>query len=109
MTSMESWQNLITYLNSNPHDFSTVPKINREKLWFFAETDGKYIFIKNAQRQRPSCQLSTTRRITYTDFDVVYSYYQRWASGEVGVRDEVRKKSRNTAYIFGLITFLREG
>lgn len=36
---------------------------------------------------------------------IVYSYYSKWADGNVGVRDEVRRQSRNTAYVFALISY----
>jgi hypothetical protein len=44
------------------------------------------------------------RTISKKDFLFVHSYYGRWVDGETGVRHEVTRKSRNTAYIFALIS-----
>lgn len=42
--------------------------------------------------------------ITKDDFLNVAGYYERWKNGETHLRQEVREQSRNTAYIFGLIS-----
>ncbi len=107
MTEREAWQKIITELSATPGDFKTVPKTRREPVWFFAKTDGDNIYVNNAKQMRPSSRLTTPRIITYADFNTVRSYYSRWSSGEVGVRDEVRQLSRNTAYIFALIDYFQ--
>lgn len=104
MAELELWKRIIGELTSNPDDFKTVPRINREPVWFYAETDGESIYVDKAHQKRPSCQIALKRRIKYSDFETVYRYFQRWNVGEVGVRDEVRQLSRNTAYIFALIS-----
>lgn len=47
--------------------------------------------------------MSKQRSISENDFLQVFSYYDRWINGEVGIRYEVSRRSRNTAYIFALI------
>lgn len=103
MTTKEAWNAIIAGLTVSPGDFSTVPQIKREPLWFYARTNGNYILIDKARQARPSCQISVPRKIIYSDFAIVYPYYNKWVLGETGVRSEVRQKSRNTAYIFALI------
>ena len=43
------------------------------------------------------------RKNTFKDFEFVCLYYDHWLKGEKGVRQEVTRKSQNTAYIFALI------
>lgn len=105
MTAREAWQKIITELSTTPGDFKTVPRIKRDPVWFYAETNGDNIYVDNARQKRPSSRLAMPRKITFTDFETVNSYYSIWSAGEVGVRDEVRQLSRNTAYIFALIAY----
>lgn len=72
-------------------------------LWFRASSDNEKLYVDRAKYNRPSSELSTQRSISKNDFLFVHSYYDRWINGEVGVRHEVSRKSRNTAYIFALI------
>lgn len=104
MVELELWKKIIGELTSNPDDFKTVPRINREPVWFYAETDGENIYVDKARHEILSCRIAIKRRIKYADFKIVYGYYQRWNDGEIGIRNEVRQLSRNTAYIFALIS-----
>lgn len=72
-------------------------------LWFKASSIDGRLYIDKAVGHVPSSELSMQRSISKKDFLLVYSYYDRWVNGEVGVRHEVSRKSRNTAYIFALI------
>lgn len=71
--------------------------------WFKASSIDERLYVDKAVHQAPSSELSMQRSISKKDFLLVYSYYDRWVNGEVGVRHEVSRKSRNTAYIFALI------
>lgn len=72
-------------------------------LWFKASSISGRLYVDNAVDHAPSSELSMQRAISKKDFMLVCSYYDRWVNGEVGVRHEVSRKSRNTAYIFALI------
>lgn len=72
-------------------------------LWFKASSINSHLYVDNAIDHTPSSELLMQRSISKKDFLFVYSYYDRWVNGEVGVRHEVSRKSRNTAYIFALI------
>ncbi len=72
-------------------------------LWFKASSSDVRLYINKAVEHAPSSKLSMQRSISKKDFLLVYSYYDRWVSGEAGIRQEVRGKSRNIAYIFALI------
>ena len=98
------WDNIITRLNDKPAEVSTVPSNNKEPLWFNAFIENGALFVENAINHRPSTHMSKSRKISKKDFDTVYSYYHRWANGERYLRQEVRTLSRNTAYIFALIS-----
>jgi len=72
-------------------------------LWFKVSSIDSRLYVDKAVDQSPSSELSMQRSISKKDFLLVHSYYDRWVNGEVGVRHEVSRKSRNTAYIFALI------
>lgn len=72
-------------------------------LWFKASLNNGRLYVDKAVDHAPSSKLSMQRSITKKDFLLVHSYYDRWVKGEVGVSQEVSKKSKNTAYIFALI------
>lgn len=72
-------------------------------LWFRASSDKGRLYVDKATEHFPSSKLSIQRPISKNDFIFVYLYYDRWVTSEAGVRHEVSRKSRNTAYIFALI------
>lgn len=104
MSADRVWSNIMTNLKEMPSEVSTVPSNNKEPLWFIAFIENGDLFVKNAVNHRPSTKMSKSRKISKKDFDIVYSYYHRWANGERYLRQEVRTLSRNTAYIFALIS-----
>lgn len=59
--------------------------------------------MNKAIENSPSSKISNQRQISKKELLFVYSYYDRWVNGEVGIRQEVSSKSRNTAYIFAII------
>lgn len=72
-------------------------------LWFKASSIDGRLYVDKAVDHTPSSELSMQRSISKKDFLLVYSYYDRWVNREIGVRHEVSRKSRNTAYIFALL------
>jgi hypothetical protein len=93
------WSRVISGLSSTGEELQTTTG-----LWFRASAQGERLYIDSATEQKPSCNLSMQRTISKKDFLFVHSYYGRWVDGETGVRHEVTRKSRNTAYIFALIS-----
>lgn len=92
------WNSIISGLSSSGDELQTTTG-----LWFRALCDNGKLYVDSAKDNRPSSELSMQRPISKNDFLFVYSYYDRWVNGETGVRHEVSRKSRNTAYIFALI------
>ncbi len=105
MTSESTWINMIDQLKGTPTEIATVPSNNKEPLWFNAYVENGDLYVQNSISHKPSTKMSQRRKISKNDFDVVYSYYHRWANGERHLRQEVRTLSRNTAYIFALIAY----
>ncbi|HCO18710.1 MAG TPA: hypothetical protein DIT39_03760 [Tissierellales bacterium] len=99
MNCEELWRKIILHLKQGNFEFKTLDR----GLWFNASSNAGVIFIDKAIANVPSCAITITRKITEKDFLFVCSYYPRWAAGEVGLRHEVSRGSRNTAYIFALI------
>lgn len=104
MSADRVWSNIISSLDETPAEVSTVPSNNKEPLWFNAFIEDGSLFVENAIIHRPSTKMSKRRKISKKDFDTVYSFYHRWANGERYLRQEVRTLSRNTAYLFALIS-----
>lgn len=93
------WNRIISELHQTEIELKTLG----QGLWFRAYSDNSKIYVDKATVHVPSCKMSMQRPISKNDFLFVFSYYDRWLSGEIGVRHEVSRKSRNTAYIFALI------
>lgn len=93
------WSRVISGLSSSGEDLQTTTG-----LWFRASVQGEKLYVDRTTEHTPSCNLSKQRVISKKDFLFVYSNYDNWANGETGVRHAVSRKSRNTAYIFSLIS-----
>lgn len=98
MTGETLWNTIIAILPSKGEELQTTTG-----LWFRASSSNGRLYVDKATDHTPSSKLSLQRAISKKDFLLVHSYYKRWISGESGVRYEVSRKSRNTAYIFALI------
>ena len=93
------WSKVVSGLSVEGEELQTTTG-----LWFKASGKGERLYIDSATEHAPSCNLSMQRSISKKDFLYVHSYYDRWVNGEIGIRHEVSRKSRNTAYIFALIS-----
>jgi hypothetical protein len=101
------WDNLKQRAAGN-FEIHTTPQNKSVPLWFHVGKQGEQLIISKAQNHTPSVRLSNKRKISYKDFEFVCQYYDRWLKGESGVRQEVTRKSQNTAYIFALIAEARK-
>lgn len=92
------WNMVISGLSSLGEELQTTTG-----LWFRASSHDGRLYVDRATNNSPSNELSMQMAISKKDFLFVHSYYDRWVNWETGVRHEVSRKSRNTAYIFALI------
>jgi hypothetical protein len=92
------WDRVTSIITINGIELQTITG-----RWFRVSCDKGKLFVDEATSHIPSSKLSIRRPISKNDFLLVYSYYDSWINGETGVRQEVSRKSRNTAYIFALI------
>jgi hypothetical protein len=104
MNAESTWNNIIDLLKEAAAEVVTVPSNNKAPLWFNAYVENGDLFVQNSISHKPSTMMSQRRKISKIDFETVYFYYHRWANGERHLRQEVRTLSRNTAYIFALIS-----
>lgn len=98
MNNEALWDKVISGLSSSEEELQT-----KTGLWFRASSHDGRLFVDRATDNTPSSEISIQRSISKKDFLLVHSYYDRWLNGESGIRHEVSRKSRNTAYIFALI------
>lgn len=92
------WNKIIEVLPLSGEEMQTTTG-----LWFKASSNDGRLYVDKGVDHAPSSELSMQRSISKKDFLLVYSYYDRWVNGEAGIRHEVSRKSRNTAYIFALL------
>ncbi len=105
MTPLEAWKSIIGKLDDTPREFHTVPKVQKQPVWFSATTNGEIIFIDGAVNNQPSSNLSATRRLDYKNFEKVYPIYLRRENGEP-VSSEAVRITANSVYYYSLIRFL---
>lgn len=97
------WNRIISELSQSGEELKTLNK----GLWFRVTSDKNRLYVDKARDHIPSCEKTRKRVISKKDFLFVFSYYDRWLSGEKGLRHEVSRRSRNVAYIFALIDKFR--
>lgn len=100
----EQWSNIINHLKINTSDLHTVPKSHRVPLWFFADTDGTYIYVSSAKSHTPSSQIAGIRKLTYVEFKRIYPIYLRREQGEP-VSTKATKVTVNQVYWYGIFAF----
>lgn len=99
------WQSLIIKLATEHVEFPTTPLNRRTPKWFRAKSVGHDILIDFAKDHHPSCEISSPRRLTLTNFKDIYPLYLRRINGE-RVSAEVTAKTLNQVYYFSLIKHL---
>ncbi|UJL46283.1 hypothetical protein KFZ58_18340 [Virgibacillus sp. NKC19-16] len=101
MNALEVWNKI----QKRDYEFEihTVPRNHQEPLWFAVIPADDTLIIKPTTFKKPSVNISKNRKISFKEFERVHVFYDRWSSGEPGVRKEASYVSKNTAYIFALI------
>ncbi len=103
MNALMLWENTKLKARESEFEINTVPQNARTPLWFLIGIQSNYLIVRKAILNRPSVNLSLERKISFKDFETVFSFYHRWLNGEPGISHEVVKKSKNSAYLFSLI------
>jgi hypothetical protein len=98
------WLKIIKDLSYNPRDLHTVPKINKKPLWFYAYSDGNFIYIDNAKEHLPSSNISGIRKLSLSEFERMYPIHKRREQGE-SVSKEAQKASINQVYWYSIFEF----
>lgn len=76
MNSEALWNKIILGLSSEGEELQTTTG-----LWFRASAQGERLYIDNATKHTPSCNLFMQRSISKEDFLFVHSYYDCWMNG----------------------------
>lgn len=98
MTGEVLWSKLICDMLKSSIELQT-----KRGRWFKATSIDEKIYIEKAIIHTPTSKLKSHRTISKSDFLTVYPSYDRWISGEKGVRKKIRDKSKNTSYIYAII------
>ena len=105
MDTKMTWLKIISNLSKEGEEFPTTPKNNRSPVWFSASTDGDIIYIDKAKNNKPSSNLSMTRKLTFNIFEKVYPFYYKRENGEQ-VSKEVGSITVDQVYYYSLIHHL---
>ena len=76
-------------------------------LWFRAFVKKGKLYIDGSAEYTPACDIKRPRPISEKEFMEVFSCYDRWVSGAVGIRQIISQKSISAAYIFALIDLVK--
>lgn len=95
------WERIIDDLQNNPRDLQTIPINNRIGKWFYAETNGKVIILKETHNKKPSSKFKNNRFLKRSDFDLIYPIYIRRKAGEKVSNES--KISFNRVYIYSIL------
>ena len=96
------WDKIKSYLRNNKTEFHTVPKDNRQPVWFSAVTEGDVVVIDKAVVNTPSSKLKYSRKLTFKDFQKIYPIYLKRESGQ-SVSKEATEATVNQVYFFSII------
>ena len=96
------WDKIKSYLRNNKTEFHTVPKDNRQPVWFSAVTEGDVVVIDKAVVNTPSSKLNYSRKLTFKDFQKIYPIYLKRESGQ-SVSKEATEATVNQVYFFSII------
>lgn len=99
------WNNILDKLGENKREFKTVPKTNKQPIWFSAYREDRYVYVESAIENMPSSKISTRRKLSFKVFEKVYPLYLKRENGEA-VSKEVIKVTVNQVYYFSLIKHL---
>ena len=100
----DDWLKIINDLRSDPRDLHTTPKTNKKPLWFFACTDGTFIYVSNAKNHSPSTNISVTRKLGYAEFERIFPIHLRRERGE-SISIEAALATKNQVYWYSIFNF----
>jgi len=98
----ELWEAVFTRLESKEEQLRT-----KYGLWFKAYVKKGKLYVDGTVEYYPSCDIKRPRPISEKEFMQVYSCYDRWAGGTVGIRQIISQKSISAAYIFALMDLVK--
>lgn len=104
----ESWEELLSKIDSNGDDFGYYSiKKRKKKQYFPASVSMKKIIVEAAKRLEPPAKISGKRTIDFDQFKCVAAYFHDYITGEKGIRPKIRDNcGRNSSYIISLIASL---
>jgi hypothetical protein len=99
------WKALTTKLQRDSIELPTNPiRISKEPIWFTAQLVKDIILITAAERNTPSCSISSPRSIHFADIEKIHPFYLKRKEG-IAVSKEVTDLTKNQVYIYGLMHF----
>lgn len=100
----DNWLWIINDLRSNPRDLHTIPRSNKQPLWFYAYSDGTYIYVSNAKDHSPSSRIAVPRKLWFAEYERIYPIYLRREKGE-SVSREALAVTNNQVYWYAIFRF----
>jgi hypothetical protein len=99
---MQYWQSLIATFQNEETELHTMPITVRTPRWFTVVSYGDCLYVSNAKQHKPSCTISDSRRLSYTEFARMYPIYLKRKAGQA-VSKEATAASRNQVYWYPIM------
>ena len=87
--------------NSSNFYGQTAPKIKRKPKWFYVYSDGRDVYVRNAENHKESCVIKGNRRLDGVNANTVYELYLKRKAG-VNTAQKENDITLNSSYWFGI-------
>lgn len=95
------WNEIVATFTDKPRDVKTAPKIKRKPKWFYVYSDGRDVYVRNAENHKESCVIKGNRRLDGVNANTVYELYLKRKAG-VNTAQKENDITPNSSYWFGI-------
>lgn len=100
----QAWNLVLKALGGTGMEIQAVSRRDGYGCFFHARSKQNSIQVEPSAENTPSCNISTTRTITFEAFERVAKNYNPYARGVKGVRETIRDTCGwNSSYILSII------
>lgn len=100
---MEIWSKIKSNIGENGKEIKTFSITNRKPKYFLVKVVNDSLIVSRSFKNEESCNINTSRTITYKQFEEIYKFYDLYIRGEKGIREKMRNLNNNTTYIISII------
>lgn len=97
-----SWKDVTQSYLENPRDVQTIPKINKNALWFHVSYKDNKLLVSQAKHNIPSCSIKRCRTLPEKEFEKMMILYLKREAG-LSVSKEAGETTYHQVYWYGVI------